>query len=219
MKIELTMTVKENKVTLIPKALILLALGFGIKLVFSCTPVSQDPIEIDYNNISVVGIDNSDRYLGYYNTIDTSYSDAVALKLTLSDTSIFYAASFYQNFKQTLSFQTLKADEIDPSYIPRNKVVEIKVITLIDINDSIKAGDDISEHILCAFRDDFELYHDLNKGISWLNGIQSFYESSPIILVLKTSVRNSNAQFEVKVTLESGIELLGTTEILTIIES
>lgn len=209
---------KENKVTLIPKVLIILTLGFGFKLFFSCTPYSQDPIEIDYNFISVIGIDNSDRYLNNYTDIDTIYSDAVALKLTLSDTSKYYAALFSPNLLETFSFQTLKADDIDPSYIPRNKVIDIKIKTLLDINETLKAGDDISEYILCASRNDFDLYHNLSYGISWLNDIQSYHERGSIILVLKASVKNTNAHFEITVTLDNGIELLGTTEIFTIIE-
>ncbi len=210
---------KKKEAPLIPKVIILFTLGFGIKLFFSCTPYSQEPIEINYNEISVTGIDNSDRYLDYYNITNTLYSDAVALKLTLSDTSMFYVASFFPDLMHTFSFQTVKADEIDPGYIPVNKVVDIKVKTLLDINESLKAGDDISEHILCSLRDDFDLYHNLSQGISWLNGIQSYYESSSIILVLKPSVKNTNAQFEIKVTLDNGNELLGTTVIFTVIES
>ncbi len=210
---------KDNKVTLIPKVLIILTLSFGIKLFFSCTPYSQDPIEIDYNHISIIGIDNSDRYMDNYTAIDTIYSDAVALKLTLSDTSKYYAALFSPNLFEAFSFQTLKADDIDPSYIPRNKVIDIKIKTLLDLNDTLKAGDDISEYILCASRDDFDLYHNLSHGISWLNDIQSYYERGSIILVLKASVKNTNAHFEITVTLDNGIELLGTTEIFTIIES
>ena len=210
---------KNNKVTLIPKVLIILTLSFGIKLFFSCTPYSQDPIEIDYNHISVIGIDNSDRYMDNYTAIDTMYSDAVALKLTLSDTSMYYAALFSSNLLEAFSFQTLKADDIDPSYIPRNKVIDIKIKTLLDLNDTLKAGDDISEYILCASRDDFDLYHNLSLGISWLNDIQSYYEGGSIILLLKASVKNANAHFEITVTLDNGIELLGTTDIFTIIES
>lgn len=210
---------KDNKVTLIPKVLIILTLSFGIKLFFSCTPYSQDPIEIDYNHISIIGIDNSDRYMDNYTAIDTIYSDAVALKLTLSDTSKYYAALFSPNLFEAFSFQTLKADDIDPSYIPRNKVIDIKIKTLLDINGDLKAGDDISEYILCAPREDFGLYQNLSHGISQLNDIQSYNERSSIILVLKASVKNANAHFEITVTLDNGIELLGTTEIFTIIES
>lgn len=210
---------KNNKLTLIPKVLIILTLSFGIKLFFSCTPYSQDPIEIDYNHINVIGIDNSDRYMDNYTAIDTLFSDAVALKLTLSDTTKYYAASFLPNLLEIFSFQTLKANDIDPTYVPRNKVTDIKIKTLLDINDVLKAGDDVSEYFLCASRNDFDLYHNLRYGISWLNDVQSYYEGGSIILVLKTSVKNTNAHFEITVILDNGIELLGTTEIFTIIES
>jgi len=210
---------KDKNGTLIPKVLIILTLSFGFKLFFSCTPYSQDPIEIDYNYISVIGIDNSDRFLANYSDIDTLFSNAVALKLTLSDTTKYYAASFLPNLLEAFSFQTLKADDIDPSYVPRNKVTDIKIKTLLDINDDLKAGDDISEYIFCAPREDFDLYHNLSYGISRLNDIQSYYERGSIILVLNVSVKNTNSQFEITVTLDNGIELLGTTEIFTIIES
>ncbi len=209
---------KVKETTLIQKVIILLTLGFMYNLFFSCTPYSQDPIGINYNNIRIVGVDNSNKYLYYYNKTDTIYSDAVALKLTLADTSRFYATSFLPNLQQTFSFQTVEAKDPAQSFIPLNKVVDIKVKTLLDINDSIKAGDDISEHILCTSRNDFDLYHNLNQGILWLNGIQS-YGQNDLILVLKTTVNNTNAQFEVKVTLDNGNVLSGTTERFKIIES
>lgn len=223
MKVVLTETLnnimKAKEITIIPKVIIWLTLGFGIKLCFSCTPHPQNPIEIDYNDISVIGIDNSDRYLNNSSAIDTLYSDAVALRLSLSDTSNYYAASFFPALRETFSFPTLKANDINPSYLPRNKVVDIKIKTLLDINDALKAGDDVSEHISCASGGDFDLYQNLSRGITWLNDTRSYYESSTIVLVLKASVKNTNAQFEVKVTLDNGNELLGTTKIFTIIES
>ena len=209
---------KEKKVSHISKVIILLTLGFGFKLFSGCTPSSQSPIAISYNNISIVAVDNSGRFMASYNRLYPVYSDAVALKLTLSDTSMFYAASYSPNIMQAFSFQTVQANSINPSYIPLNKVVGIKVKTLLDINEFIKAGDDISEHILCSTRNDFDMYSNLSQGISLLNGVQDNVNSS-IGLVLKTSVQNTNAQFEVVVTLDSGDDLLCITEVFTIIKS
>ncbi len=209
---------KEKKVSFIAKAIIMLTLGFGIKLFISCTPHSQIPIEINYNKINVVGVDNSGRFLDYYSIKDTLYSDAIALKLTLSDTLCLFTSAYFPNTMQAFSFQTLLAKSFDPSYIPQDKVVEIKVKTLLDIDEFIKAGDDISEQILCATPDNFVMYYNLSHGISWLNGVQHC-ENSSIVLILKSSVKNSNAQFEVVVILESGDKLLWVTEQFTIIES
>lgn len=209
---------KEKKVNPISPVIILLALSFGVKLFIGCTPNSQSPIDINFNKISVVGVDNSGRFMDHYNAIDTFYSDAVALKLTLSDTSMYFAASYSSNFMQLFSFQSAQAKSLDPGFVPLNKVVDIKVSTLLDINESIKAGDDISEYILYSTRDNFEMYHNLSKGISWLNGIQ-YYENSSVFLVLKTGVKNTNAQFEVVVTLDNGDELICKTALFTILES
>lgn len=199
-----------------PKVLALLILGFGIKLYFSCTP--PDPIEMYYNNIKIVGMDNTGKYLTSNNELGTFYSEAVAMELTLSDTSMYYTASNSTGIMQAFSFRSAQATSIHLSYIPVNKVTDIKVKTLLDINESIKAGDDISAHILYPSEDTFDLYYDLSRGISRLNGAQN-YASSSIVLVLKASVQNTNAQFEVTVTLDSGYKLLCKTEIFTIIES
>ncbi|MBN2610842.1 MAG: hypothetical protein JXB00_04720 [Bacteroidales bacterium] len=209
---------KEKIKPVFPKVIIILAMGFGFKLFFSCSPYSQSLIEINYNHIRVEGIDNSGRFMDYYNTTDTFYSDAVALKLTLSDTSMFYAVSYLSNALQAFSFWAVRADDISPAFIPRIKVTGIKVTTLLDINDSIKAGDDISGHILSSSSDNFVMYHNIEHAVSWLNGIQN-YENSSIVLILKTSVKNTTARFDIVVTLENGDELLFTTSVFSIIES
>jgi hypothetical protein len=209
----------EKETTLFPKVLIIFALVIGFKLFFSCTPESQDPMDLNYNKISVVGIDNSGQYLEYYSSTDTLYSDAVALKLTLTDTANRFASLFLPNLKQVFSFQTLQADDVDPVFIPVNKVVDINIKTLMDINDSIKAGADITEYFLYSIGGDFQLYQNLSQGLSSLNGIQSFHESSSIILILKTSIENTNAQFEVEVALDNGDKLKSTTVIFDIIKS
>ena len=205
--------------TLFQKVLIIFILSFVIRLFFGCNPFTPDPIGIDFNNVNITGIDNSGRFLGYntIDTLDTLYTEAVALRLSLSDTTKLYAASSYPNSYQTFSFQTLLATEIYQAYYPNNNVVEIKLKTLYDINSTLKAGDDISEHILCIRDNDFDLYHHLDEGISWLNDTQD-YSGGSVILVLNTSVENTKAQFEVKVSLDNGKELSDTSNLFTIIK-
>lgn len=209
---------KEKKEFRVSRVLILLTLGFVIKIFFSCTPLSQSPTQITYNKISVVGVDNSGRFLSAHNELDTLYSEAVAFKLTLSDTSLLYASLLSSNIMQLFSFRTVQARSIEMTYIPKNKVVDIEVKTLFDINASIKAGDDISEYILCDRGDNFEMYYSLRQGMLWLNEIQ-YDKSSSIIFVLKIPVENTKAKFEVVVTLDNGNTLLCTTDLFTIISA
>lgn len=209
---------KKKKTVPIPKVISLLAVGFGFKLLFSCTLFSDSLTEITYNSASIEGIENSGMFMEFYSTTDTLYSEAVALKLTLSDSSVFYAASCYRDIIQGFSFRAAHATSIVQTFVPVHKVEGIKVKTLLDMNDSIKAGDDISAHILCSQGNSYRMYSKLNQGISWLNDAQS-EESGSIVLVLKTAVKNTNARFEVAITLDSGDELLCTTNLFTIIDS
>lgn len=204
-----------EKESITSKIIIIFICCAGFKLFLSCT---SDPIEINYNNINLAGIDNSNRYLNFNSITDTMYADATAMKLSLSDTTMYYAASFSPNLiKEASLFQTVYITSISESFIPINKVVDIKVKTLLDINESIKTGDDISKYVLCSSRNDFSLYRNLSQGISWLNEVH-YSPKQSIVLVLKKSIKNSNAQFEVKVTLDNGKELSGKTEIYSIIE-
>ena len=209
---------KINKIlfgkSLPTRVFIVILLGFGLKLFFSCTPPS--PIEIHYNSINIIGINNSDRFMDKYTSVDTMYSGAVALKLSLFDSTYnYYAFNFYKSLK-SLSFTPAMALTIDESYIPVNKVEQIKIRTLFDIDESVKAGDDISNLIVYDAGSDFKLYQNLNYAIASLNGSQATADSS-IVMALRTSIANTKAQFEVKITLDNGYELSFITGIFSII--
>lgn len=200
------------------KILLFLAIDFGLRLVFSCNPPPPEEINFNYNKIDVVGVDNSGQYLNANNAVDTMYADAVALKLTLSDTT-FYPSAYSQNILQELfSFQSAYATSVARNFIPLEKVESIQIKTLMDINNDIKAGDDITNHFLYASADNTSgLYQDLGQGIEQLNSIQSDTKSD-IVLILNKTVENTNARFEVKLTLDNGTILSCTTELFTIIE-
>lgn len=117
---------KWVKESLLLKVAIVFTLGFGVRLFFSCTP--PEPIEINYNMLSLVGIDNSGQYMRSYPSADTMYAEAVALELTVSDSIRHYAQKF-NKFIESVSFTSAMATSIDYSFIPVSKVEEIKVIT------------------------------------------------------------------------------------------
>lgn len=196
------------------KVVIVITLGFFTKLFFSCTP--PPPIEMHFNSINIVGVDNSDRYLSRFSSVDSMFADAVALKLTLSDSTFDYYASNFNKVLKSISFTPAMALSIEESFIPVNKVQQIKITTLFDINENVRAGDDISNLIVYETGSNFELYQNMNRAISILNKTQ-ISPSSSVILILKTSVNNTKAQFNVRVLLDNGNELSYNTPIYTII--
>lgn len=204
---------------IVTKVLIILMLNFGVKLFISCSPQKQELIPIEYNHISVFGNDNSGIWMAQGNR-DTLYAEAIALKITLSDTSLsYYAGSHQQNRLETLSFPTLQAWSPAIRYIAKIKVFDLKIKTLMDIDETSRAGDDVTHHFLHK-RDNYKtLYRSLDQGIAVLNGIQENFDTGSIIFFLRLPVKNTKAQFEITVILDDGSELLARTEIFTILES
>ncbi|MDD2565080.1 MAG: hypothetical protein PHU27_12775 [Salinivirgaceae bacterium] len=206
-------SVKWIKPSLLMRVMILLFLSFGMKLFFSCTP--PPPVDIFYNSVRLIGIDNSGQFMRSYENIDTIYSNAMALKLTILDTSYNYYASL-NGIMKSLSFSTAMALSINEAFNPVNKVVQIKVQTLFDVDDDIKAGDDISIHILYADGYDFELYESVNSAISRLNGTQNM-PGGTVEMVFEKSIKNTKAQFYVEITLDNGQVLSCVSDTFTII--
>lgn len=194
------------------KIIIIISITFITKLFFSCTP--SPPIEIHYNSIIVSGINNSDKFVGITN-VDTMYSSAIALNLTLFDSTNRYHASNNKIVSKSFSITPAMAFSISKSFIPVNKVVYIKTTTMFDIDEDVKAGDDISNLIVYDTGDNF-LYQDMTHAISTMNRTQASASSS-VLLALKKSIKNTKAQFNIQVTLDNGNKLSYTTNLFTII--
>ncbi|GAA4827612.1 hypothetical protein GCM10023331_10550 [Algivirga pacifica] len=194
--------------------LIVLSVSFGIRLFFSCN--TPDPIDFHYNQLSVTGIDNSGQYINKYDTVNTMYSEAIALQLSLTDTSMYYTASLYHSVIEALALPSVHAFSPVESFTPFHKVTAIQITTVLDLNETLKSGDNVTEHFLYA-EDSFDLYHSLEKGISFLNGTQA-YPTSSITVILKPQIENTLAQFEVSITLDNGHTLFYTTETFSIIK-
>jgi hypothetical protein len=197
------------------KVFFVILVGVFTKLFFSCTP--PPPGDMYYNSIGIAGVDNSDRFLKRNTSVDTLYSGAVALNLTLKDSTFDYYAFNLNNALKSLSFTPAMALSFPSSFIPVNEVEKIKVTTLFDIDDEVRAGDDITPLILYETGRDFELYKNIDNAISDLNKTQSATSVS-IFLVLKRPIDNTMAQFYVQVFLDNDNVLSTNTNIFTIIK-
>lgn len=201
------------------KVWLLLVLGFGVNLFFSCVPTEY--IKINYNKISLTGVDNSGKYL-LDNPTSTIHASALALNIKLSDTTYFNETYSLNHLINSLSFNKAQAFQpADPVYIPTAKIIDVNVKTILKINDNINPNDDITEHILYSFGGSYNLYYNLNKETEKITPKfeNSNYNNSPsnsIFLILKPTIENTNAQFEVKITLDNGTELIATTELFNI---
>ncbi|HPW67032.1 MAG TPA: hypothetical protein PLY32_03390 [Salinivirgaceae bacterium] len=200
------------RVPLLIKVIFVLTLGFSVKLFVSCFP--PNTIDMHFNKIEIYGIDNSGiRACGHM--VDTMYASAVAFKLNLMDTTQGYYSHKSNYALSSLSFAPAMAFTVDRRFIPVNKVAQIKITTLLDIDENIKAGEDITNLILFG-GDNFELYHNVNSAISTLNKEQSAANSS-IVMVLSISAKNPTLQLNVQVTLDNNSVLSADTDVITIL--
>ena len=201
--------------SLAAKVLLILLATSSLRIFFSCTP--PPPSDMTYNTIQLSGVDNSDRHMGRNAEVDTLYAGAVALRLTLSDSTHLYAKLPDQPAQMFAFKQAMAFSPVEPTFLPTVRVTEIKTFTLFDINGQINAGDDVSDHMVFDGGSDFELYQTTSSAIDALNRTQ-IGASGSVIMVLKDVVEGSNAQFRVEVTFEDGSQLIATTNLFTLIK-
>jgi len=89
---------------------------------------------------------------------------------------------------------------------------------LLDINETILAGDQVNPNIYYVFKNDGNhLYNDADP-IDYFNS-KEYYLSRSVVLILNTAVDNDAAQFRIDVTFEDGTVFSETTNLFTIIPS
>ena len=89
---------------------------------------------------------------------------------------------------------------------------------MFNINETIKAGDIVTEYLLFVNSESQGLYENFDAIYSHFNGEQT-YQNSSAVLVLKTEVENTQAQFKAVVVLDDGRILTTTSPVFTIIPS
>jgi len=198
---------------------IIAILYLSLKLFFSCG--SYSVVFFDYNSINLKGVDNSGQFLNN-KEIDTFYSDAIAINLQIADsTEHYYDANilFIKELKNVLSFEKAYATSpAPPHYYCENNVSAINVYSLLDLNETIKAGDQLNNCLLFSFDGAFNLYGTNDDACKYLNSDQNS-KSGSVTLILKPTVTNTKAQFKVEVCLDDCTKLIDTTQVFHIIPS
>lgn len=207
------MKTEHFKHSLFLKMVLILLVGLAFRIFVSCTP--PPPIKMDYNLAELTGVDNSGRHMPRFNSVDTMYSDAVAFNLVLYDSAFLHDVFVANNPRGFFAFSKANALSIAENFKPLNKVYQLKIKTLFDIDSDIKAGDDVTSLMLYA-RGDFELYKGLDYAISKLNGEQ-YEPRGNVQLVFTKPVRNTMAGFRVDITLDNGREINCVSETFTIL--
>jgi patatin-like phospholipase/acyl hydrolase len=121
--------------------------------------------------------------------------------------------------KNALSFKKAYATSLPPPAYYSNKLVKsIKVFTVFDLNQDIKAGDLLNECVVFSFGNDFGLYKNHQEACKHFN-TTNYEPSNSVTIILKSSVANTHAQFRVEVLFDDCTKLSDTTSVFNIIPS
>jgi len=196
---------------------IVLFIGFIFRVAVSCKP--PPPAELVYNFAELVGVDNSGRgprSARYEQKIDTMYRDALALGLLLYDSSDRTYAANSSSLSDAFSFSSATALSLDFTFRPIRLVNNIRIFTLMDIDNTSKAGDNVTANFYFGTDNSPGLYVTLNTAIEKLNGIQS-YDKGWMQLFLNKRIENNLAQFRIEVDLNDGSTLYANSDTITIL--
>lgn len=207
------------------KALNIVVIIALIKVVQSCIlfPNCECSDEFFYysiNSIEITNIDNSQTY-PQFTEEDEMHKAAVAFNVLISDTTLTENYAYNQPLQSSIGFSTAQAWSCDCSmnYIPEPTIHSFNIYTNFDINDIVKAGDDVSNLFLAFDRkwSNGDLYYELNEMINLANITASETPGILLRIFLKIPVDNSKAEFTIDITLSNGTKISQTTNTISIV--
>lgn len=207
------------------KAINIIVIIALIKVVQSCIlfPNCECSDEVFYysiNSIEITNIDNSQTY-PQFTEEDEMHKAAVAFNVLISDTTLTENYAYSQPLQSSIGFSTALAWSCDCSmnYLPEPTIQNFNIFTNFDINDTVKAGDDVSNLFLVT---DYswsnrDLYYELNELINLANLTTNEMPGILLKIFLKVPVDNSKAEFTIEITLSNDTKISQTTNTITII--
>ncbi len=204
---------------LLHKTLFILILVFALRIIQSCG-CPDDPHFFDFENISILNLDNSKDYVRSGST-DAMFSSAVAFEITISGRGEF--ASLKRAIL-SLGFSEITASDKCPLQFKSNqKISKITIITMEAISPEIQANTDVTDIFLgivpfhssptFLYEPLDNIYHAINPEI-FIDNTTSCFQ-----VVCNRNILNDKAQFTINIDLSDGRTLTGTTNLITLTPS
>lgn len=212
----------------IPKALKLLIVLSLVHIVFISAFIfhgcvcNQPVINYNLDSLCINNINNSENYPTITES-NSMYSSAVAFSITLTDTSQYWP--YYSSNFQRASFGYASACatsvDCDPYFVANQKIVDVTIVTLYNLNSVILAGTNVTNLFLAHSSNFYDgvLYSSFEDLLTKLNSQPTFQPRINFNVFLKPPVNNSVAQFVFSVSFSDGTHLCDTTKLITIIQN
>lgn len=201
------------------RVFIVLTIIFISRLFFSCCNCPDDVSSINYNEISILNVNNALPY-GYFDTtmVDTLMNSAVAFEIILKDSTQKDTYYFVQHFGFSTA-NAMQPCDCFPMFKAKQEITKIRITTLFDMNETIKANTEVS-HYFVALPSHTFLYSSINELLPILND-KILYISASISFKIfcKEIIMNDVAQFDIQVDLSDGSVLLAKTNLVQLIQN
>lgn len=207
------------------KALNIVVIIALIKTVQSCIffmdcECSDEIFHYSINSVEITNIDNSQTY-PISTDENVMHRAAVAFNVRISDTTHAEYYACKQPLKIVVGFSTAQAWSCDcpMNYLPDATIQSFKIHTVFDINDTIKAGADVSKLFLAMNRFNYsdDLYHEVNDMVNKVNITTNDSPDISFKMFLKVPVDNNQAEFTIDITLSNGAQISKSTNTISII--
>lgn len=202
-------------------ALCLLHIVFFSAFIFYGCVCNQPVIQYNLDSLCINNINNSENYPTITES-NSMHSSAVAFSISLTDTSQYWP--YYSSSVQRASFGYVSANattvDCDPYFVANQKIVDVTIVTLYDLNSVILAGTNVTNLFLARSNSSYDgvMYSSFENLLTKLNSQSTFQPRINFNVFLKPPINNSVARFIFSVSLSDGTHLCDTTSLITIIQ-
>lgn len=197
-------------------AIVFLVLNLA-RLLEGCCDCRENYLLFDFTSMSVSNIDNSGPW-AVPTDADTMFSEAVAFRVQVSDSSGYIYASALQ--PSAMGFSSCQACKCEDLFRCRQQIVNISIITLYDIAGDIPANSGVTQYFYFGLQDyssPGDLYVSWNEFSDSMTGKIYDRMMESFSLYLTKNIENDSARFMISAELSDGRTLSDTTALIHII--
>jgi hypothetical protein len=202
------------------RSLAIMAIFTGISLFYGCP---GDGIEVPINiNLATIAVADNTEESPYATDNNHQPSEAIAYKVNLYDTTIYNPYWAQSRVTPISTIQSAYAWSYNEIYILENKVESIRIFTLEDFSDDIRANDEVT-HLFVAELDSYEktniLYYSMAQIVDQLNSFElNWNPHMSFYLFLKQEPTGNTITFEVRLQFVNGQNITAQTPRINVIQ-
>jgi hypothetical protein len=203
-------------------SLCIMQLIFISAFIFHGCVCNQPVIQYNLDSLCINNLNNSETF-PIIPESNSMHSSAVAFSITLSDTNQYWPYYSSNVQRASLGYASAKATSMDcdPYFVANQKIVDVTIVTIYDLNAVILAGTNVTNLFLARSNSSYDgvMYSSFENLLTKLNSQSTNQPQVSFNVFLKPPIINTMAQFIFSVSLSDGNHLCDTTKLIAIIQN